>query len=94
VVVGLALEGKFDEDLAVVVNFEEARLLAGFGEEDVAVVERLDTIHFALGAFELEEDLVVLIEDDNCAAGVVLGLGGGQENVAAGQDQPSRELPG
>src|SRR5258706_210037 len=59
VIVDLALEGEFDEDFAVVVNFQEAGLWAGFGEEYVAVGERLCAVDFALGAFEFEKDLVV-----------------------------------
>jgi hypothetical protein len=79
VVGGLAAQRDLDLDGAIAGDLEEARLVAGFGQQDVAVVEQHSGVHFSLRAFVFPDDLLIAGHFNDGAAGVGLGLGEGEQ---------------
>lgn len=87
VVVGeLAGDGKLDDDFAGAVEFQQARLGAGFGDHDAVALDDLGGVDLGLRALPLEELFTVAGNFHHAAAGVFLGLGKREQEVAAGED--------
>ena len=64
------------------IDFEQARLGAGFGEEHVAISSGLNGVDFRLRAFEFEDDFAVARDLDGRSAGIVVGFGEREQDVA------------
>ena len=83
-VLRLRLQRHFHDDLALAIHFQQARLLAGFREENV-VADRLDGVDFRLRTLELKDCFAVARHLDGRAAGILFVLRHGQQYVAVGQ---------
>jgi hypothetical protein len=66
-----------DNDLAIAVDFENPWLVPGFGEQNLAIAERLNRVHFGLCALELEQRFAITIHLDHRPAWVGFAFGHG-----------------
>jgi hypothetical protein len=83
VVVGdLAAQWNLDLDRTIAGNLEETRLVAGFRQHDITVIQLDGRIHFRLRALVFPDDLLVSGHLDDGAPGVGLVLGEREQQVA------------
>ncbi len=84
-VLRLRLQRHVDQRLAGAIDFQQPRMIAGFGEQDVVGCERLDGVHFRLRSGELENRFPFMRHFDNRAVRIFVALGDRQQCITVGQ---------
>ena len=87
-------QGDLGHDVTLPIHLQQTRPIAGFGQQNVPVLELLDGVDLGLSPLEFEYLLATGRHLDNAPARIRLALVEGSNTLPPGSNQPSREAWG